>query len=442
MSFAARLRQFVVVSGFETFGVAVAGVTGLLIVNVLPKEHYAIYTVLVACMQLMSGIADLSLGHSILPVVGERAHDKRWVVGVCTQIFYRRWMLMGLSVAIVVPYWAYTSAQHGWHGPGYLLAGLLVLAAVLLTLRDTFMHRVLLILQHIGTLNRNSFVVNSARLLLVGAVLLVPIGSYTVAGLFAALVTALFVSLQLNRLAFGRHGIPRSRLDPQERRDVDRQTLRIVVPLLPSAVFYHVQGVITILIVSLFGTASMMAEVGAFGRLAMVLTIVDRVTDIVLFPAIARAAAGPRLVARLLLAHAAYMLVMLALFATSLWLPDYWMLLLGAQYKSMQPLIWMVFLTSIFANAAGFAFRTLAARGATARQSLGIPLLIATQLAYAAIFGVSDLKAVLGFNLATMLVQCLYQYTLLALRLPGWRKDAVVSGAPTETADHAGDARR
>jgi len=425
MSFAARLRQFVLVSGFETFGVVVAGVTGLLIVNVLPKEHYAVYTVLVACMQLMSGIADLSLGHAILPVVGQRSQDKRWVVGVCTQIFYRRWLLMGLSVAIVVPYWIHTAAQHGWQGPGYVAAALLVLVAVLLSLRDSFMHVVLRVLQHVGTLNRNNFVVNSGRFLLVGGVLLLPIGSYTVAGLFAALATALFLSVQLNRWSFARHGIPTLKLEATERREVDRRTLKIVVPLVPSAVFYHVQGVITIMIVSLFGTASMMAEVGAFGRLAVVLTVVDRVTDILLFPAIARAVNGRRLVSRLLMAHGAYMLVMLALFGSSLLFPDYWMLLLGAKYKDMQPLIWMVFLTSILANAAAFAFRTLAARGATARQSLGIPLLIATQVAYVAIFGVADLKAVLGFNLASSLIQCLYQYALLGARLPGWRQESV-----------------
>lgn len=422
MRFASRLRQFVLVSGFETFGVVVAGITGLLIVNVLPKDEYAIYTVLIACMQLMSGIADLSLGHSILPVVGQRAKDKRWVVGVCTQIFYRRWMLMALSAAVVVPYWYYTSVQHDWLGIGYAVASAWVLAAVLLTLRDNFMHTILLILQHISTLNRNNFIANLARFLLVGGVLLLPIGAYTVAGLFAATAMALVVSLALNRRAFAKHDIPKIRLEPQERRDVDRQALRIVLPLLPSAVFYHVQGVITILIVSLFGTATLMAEVGAFGRLATVLTIVDRVTGILLFPAIARAVAGKRFVSNLLLAHAGYMLVMLALFASSVLFPDYWMLLLGAKYKDMQPLLWMVFLAFIFANAAAFAFRTLVARGATARQSLGIPLIIGTQLAFAAAFGVDDLQKVLGFNLASTLVHCLYQYGLLVARLPEWRR--------------------
>ena len=63
--------------------------------------------------------------------------------------------------------------------------------------------------------------------------------------------------------------------------------IRIAKPLVLPAIFYQLQGVITVFLVSLFGTSSMVAEVGAFGRLAMALVVVDRVTHILLFPAIA-----------------------------------------------------------------------------------------------------------------------------------------------------------
>ena len=42
---------------------------------------------------------------------------------------------------------------------------------------------------------------------------------------------------------------------------------------------------------------------------------------------------------------------------TSICLPQYWILLLGEKYRSMEPLVWMVFLASILQNASGFAFR-------------------------------------------------------------------------------------
>src|SRR4030095_382240 len=122
-------------------------------------------------------------------------------------------------------------------------------------------------------------------------------------------------------------------------------------PLVLPGVFYQVQGVITVFLVSLFGTASMLAEVGAFGRLAMVLIVVDGVTNVLLFPAIARAPMGPRLGAIVAQAHVAYFAMSAAVLLTAFFFPQYWILLLGKQYASMTPLVWMVFMASIVMNA-------------------------------------------------------------------------------------------
>jgi len=160
----------------------------------------------------------------------------------------------------------------------------------------------------------------------------------------------------------------------------------------------------------------MVAEVGAFGRLAMVLIVVDRVTNVLLFPVFARAPDGERLRKMLLQGHLVYLFMMALVLLTSIYLPQYWILLLGEKYRSMEPLVWMVFLASILQNASGFAFRTMTVRGATAGQTYSIPVTLATQVAYLATFGVSDLRSVLGFAIATSVANFVYQYALLILR--------------------------
>ena len=97
------------------------------------------------------------------------------------------------------------------------------------------------------------------------------------------------------------------------------QVIRIAKPLVLPAIFYQLQGVVTVFLVSLFGTSNMMAEVGAFGRLAMALMVVDRVTSVLLFPAIARAPnPGARLREIMWRAHLVY-LGMMALVLLSAW---------------------------------------------------------------------------------------------------------------------------
>ncbi len=410
------------VGSVETFGVAVGGIAGLLIVNVLPKEQYAIYTFLVACMTLVLGVTDFGLAHCCMPIVGQRNREVHWVVGVCRQVFRKRWLLLGLGLALVGPYWFYTARQHGWSGGGFYLSSALILFVVLLALREYYASTLLVVLGHIATLNRVALASHSMRLVLVSTVLLLlPITAWSMAGVVAATAAASLVTVTLYRKALKKHAVASTELDPADAKHVDAEVLRIAKPLVLPAIFYQIQGVVTVFLVSLFGTSSMLAEIGAFGRLAMVLLVVDRVSAVLLFPAIARAPAGPRLRKIVVLAHMGYLLIMALVLLSSVVFPHYWIVLLGEQYRSMEPLVWMVFLTSILGNASGFAFSTLAGRGVTVGQGYGIPLTLATQVAYLWIVGVSDLRSVLGFGVATSLAGFLYQYAILVYRWRDWR---------------------
>jgi O-antigen/teichoic acid export membrane protein len=419
-----RLRQVVMVGGIESFGVILSGIAGLLIVNVLPKDQYAAYTFLVACTTLMMGITDLGVAHCCMPVVGQRNRDVPWVVAVCHHVFHKRWLLLSLGLVIIVPYWYFTSREHRWTGSGYWLASAVAMGGVLVTLREHNANTVLLILGKISTLNRVAFSTHAVRIAFVGFVLLLPMSLYSTAGLIAATVAASIVSLMLYMRAFRDQHIGDHRLDADTGRRVDGEIIRIAKPLILPAIFYQVQGVVTVFIVSLFGTANMVAEVGAFGRLAMALVVVDRVANILLFPAIARAQTGPRFVRVLAQVHGLYLLAMACTFMTSLLFPQYWILLLGEQYRSMTPLVWMMFLSSLLGNASGFAFRTLTVRGATARQSFSIVATLITQVLYLWLIGISDLKSVLGFGLASSAANCVFQYALLLARWREWRTEA------------------
>jgi O-antigen/teichoic acid export membrane protein len=409
------------VGGIESFGVVLGGIAGLLIVNVLPKDQYAAYTFLAACTTLILGVTDFGLAHCCLPVVGQRSNEVHWVVGACQRVFSKRWMLLALAPLVIVPYWFYTSQQHGWTGAGYWIASAVMLGVVLVALREQNSSTVMLILGHISTLNRIAFFSHMARIACVSLVLLLPITAYSIAGLSVASAAASACALILYAAAFKTHGIPVSRLEPEDAKRVDAQIVKIATPLVLPAIFYQVQGVMTVFIVSLFGTANMIAEVGAFGRLSMVLVVVDRVTNVLIFPAIARAPAGPKLTTVVVKVHLAYMLAVGAVFLTAVFFPNYWILLLGQQYRSMAPYVWMVFLSSILMNASGFAFSTLTVRGATARQSYSILVTLSTQVLYIWLVGVGSLQAVLGFGLATAFANFAYQYGLLALRWREWR---------------------
>jgi O-antigen/teichoic acid export membrane protein len=414
MTLLSRLRQILMVGGIESLGVVLAGIAGLLIVNVLPKDQYAAYTFLVACMTLMLGITDTGLAHCCLPVVGQRAREVPWVAAACEQVFRKRWYLLFFGFFIVVPYWVYSTRQYGWSGPSYWLASALIVAVLLFTLREHYGNTVLMILSHVSTLNRNAMATQFVRIALVCGALVLPLGAYQLTGVVGATAASALVAMLLTRRALKAHQVPEARLPPDEAKAVDAQIYKIARPLVLPAVFYQFQGIITVFIVSLFGTADMLAEVGAFGRLSMILMVFDRVAAVLLFPAIARAAEGERLMAMVAKAHIAYLGMMAIVFLSAVWLPQYWILLLGSQYKDRESLVWMAFLATLLMNSAGFAFRTIAARGYTVRQTFIIPFVLLIQVACLWLFGAKSLPAVLGFNVATCLANFLYQYGMLA----------------------------
>ncbi len=411
-----RVRQILMVGGIESLGVVLSGIAGLLIVNVLAKDQYAAYTFLVACMTLMLGITDTGLAHCCLPVVGQRAREVPWVAAACEQVFRKRWWLLFAGFFIVVPYWFFSNAQYGWSGPAYWLASALIVAVLLFTLREHYGNTVLMILGHISTLNRNAMLSHGVRITLVCAALALPLGAYQLTGVVGATAAAALVAMLLSRRALTTHEVPDARLPPDEAQAVDKQIYKIAKPLVLPAVFYQFQGIITVFIVSLFGTADMLADVGAFGRLSMILMVFDRVAAVLLFPAIARAADGERLLTMVVRSHMLYLGLMTLVCLSAILLPQYWMLLLGSQYKDRESLVWMAFLATLLMNSAGFAFRTIAARGYTVRQTYIIPFVLLLQVVYLWVFGAKDLPAVLGFNVVTCLANFLYQYAMLA----GW----------------------
>jgi O-antigen/teichoic acid export membrane protein len=419
MNIKSRLRQILAVGSVESLGVIVGGIAGLLIVNVLPKDQYAQYTFLITCTTLMLGITDMGLSHCCLPVVGQRASEVPWVVAACNQVFRKRWWLLLLGSAITAPYWLTTALQHDWMMPSYWAASIFSVAVVLLTLPTAYGSTVLMILGHISAMNRVGFYSLGVRLLLVAGVLLLPITAYSLAGVIAATAVAGAISVMLYRRTFRNAGVVPSWLKGEEARRVDAEIYRIAKPVVLPAIFYQVQGSVTVFIVSLFGSAAMLAEVGALGRISMVLLVFDRVAAILLFPAIARAPDGDRLVALVAKAHLAYVGLMALIFVTALLWPQYWILLLGEHYKNQQSLLWMVFLATLLMNCAQFAFVTLSARGHTRRQTFVVPFVLSLQVLCLWTFGVADLRAILAFGIATSLGHFLYQYAMLGVWFAG-----------------------
>lgn len=434
-----RVRQLASVGGVESVGVLLIGVTGLLIVNWLPKEQYAEYTFLIACVTLILGATDLGLVHCVLPIVGERSTDERWVVGVTRRVFAKRIWLLGLGLALVVPYWFAVSQRHDWLGQSqYLLAAAVALCVVPLTLREHYTSTILIILRRISRLNRVNLAGYLVRAGCVLALVLLTTSSWSLVGVMGATAVGLLVSVGLHLRALRLERLDLVDLDGAEGKAVDQQLFHLAKPLIGPSVYYQVQGTITVLLIASFGASDSIADLGAVTRLALVMVVLDRVLNVLLFPAIARSEVGAELVSIVRRSTLTYAAGGVIVVLSALALPQYWVVILGSQYSGVESVVWFVVLTSFLQGGAGFLFRTLTARGATRGQSWSVPILIAVQVAYIVVVGVHDLRSVLGLALAASATAVVFQLAFTVRAVRTWRSvepSGVDSVAPVEAPD-------
>jgi hypothetical protein len=410
-----RLSVLSLTAGTESIGVGVSAIAGFLIVHQLSKHSYGEYSFIASCVNFLVGLSDIGLSHTYLPIVGERAAEVPWVVGVCRRVYRMRWRFFVPASLLVVAYWFHAMNQHQWWSADFLWASVLALLSVLATIREQVSRSILAILRQVGTLNKLSLLSSVARLLLTGLALWLFADGFNLWALMAAtLVATSLVLISVRRdaaiIAFSAAVLP-----PEEQRQVDARITSLLRPLMLPMFFAQVQGVITVFLVSLFAVTASIAEVGALTRPTLILAMIDRVAAVLLFPAIAREPSGPGLRRLLVRSYLIYFLILLGLLLSSLYLPGYWMLLIGEQYLPQEHLLWLAFLAAILMYAAGFAFTTLTSRGKTSNQFYLIPLVLVIQAGYVAIFGAATTERALVLAVVTGVTFFVFQFSLLGL---------------------------
>lgn len=409
----ATIDRIVAVLSVEVLSTLAMGLTGLLIVNQLPKEQYAMYTFLVAASVLLVGITDLGLVYCAMPIVGRRTDDRAWVVAACRRIYQKRWILFALGAPGVSVYAIVTMLRHDWTHWWFLLALGVTAVSAWVQLSLQFTGEVLAITQSIRVLNRASVRLTLSRAALVVVAMLPFWGDLRLALLFVAVVIASALALATHRRHIRGFG-PAAVLEPAQRRAIDRRIVEIVRPLVLPGVYYQLQGFVTVLLATLTGAAAVVADVGALGRLVMLLLIVDRVAGTLLMPRLARAESRGQFDRLTLVGIAVYGGLAVLATGSALLLPQLWVLVLGGQYASTQGVVWIAVLTGTLTFLSGFLFRALMTQGFSQGQTLSIVVAIGSQLAVLLTVGLESTASVLAVGLANAIGQTVFQLVQLA----------------------------
>src|SRR5579863_7733479 len=201
-----------------------------------------------------------------------------------------------------------------------------------------------------------------------------------------------------------------------------RQVLRYLLPSLPSALYFSIQGPLTVWLAATFGAARNIAEVGALGRLGLIVGMCSGLTGVVLLPRLARIV-DERLYWRRYLQYGGLLLAFaLALLAVALVMPGTLLLILGRQYSGLHRELVLVIAGAGLTLLGGYVIGVNFARSWNRWEALALLLLIVAQAGFVAALPLATTEGVLRFNLLSAATGLGLQLAITAVgvRRPRW----------------------
>jgi hypothetical protein len=167
----------------------------------------------------------------------------------------------------------------------------------------------------------------------------------------------------------------------------------------PHSIYYCLQGQITVWLISIFGNAESVANVGALGRLAVAFALLSSITAEVVLPAFARIQSVRHLRRRYLQIVAGYLAVSVLSVAAVAAFPRQILSVLGHQYGGLYAEGVLMAACAVVSTTAGLLWAVNSARAWIVPPAFLIPCTIAVQVATIGFLDLSTVKGVLLFTM-------------------------------------------
>ncbi|HEU5146605.1 MAG TPA: polysaccharide biosynthesis protein, partial [Chryseosolibacter sp.] len=267
---------------------AVGFVGGILVIRLLPTNEYALYILANTMVGTMTVLADGGISTGVIAKGGEVWRDREKLGRVVSTglDLGRKFGLASLFVAIPAMLLLLSTHHASWQTSALIVA--VTIPSFFTALSGSLLQVAPKLQQDIIPLQKNQVTFNLLRLFLLALTLVfLPFGFIA---MLVSSVSQLFANIGLRRISI-------SYADWKQRADaaIRKQIMSFVKRMLPGSIYYCLSGQITIWLISIFGSTSAVAQIGALGRLAMVLNFFTILLNMLVVPRFARLVARRKL---------------------------------------------------------------------------------------------------------------------------------------------------
>jgi O-antigen/teichoic acid export membrane protein len=366
-------------------------VSGILMIRYLDQREYAYFTIANTMQGTLNVLADIGISIGLVSIGGRVWQDRhRFGQLINTALGLRR--RLGLFAALaVVPILYFMLVKNGASVSYTALLIVVVLLGLAVQLSIGVLSVAPRLRSDIGRIQTIDLTGAVARLIALVALMYLFLN-----GAVALAIGSATLLLQYWMLRSYVNGV----IDPDAPENAeDRVAMKgFIRSQAANAIFFCLQGQITIFLISLFGrNVGSIAEVGALSRLAMIFAVLSHLLANVFAPAFARCQTLPKLrwqYAAIVGAVACFSLVIIG--AAALF-PRQFLFVLGNKYTHLEREL-LLMVTSAIAST---LWSLNSAKAWIAGSWLYIPLTLGTQLALIPSTNFSSVSGVLTFNLVS-----------------------------------------
>jgi len=386
--------------------------SGILLVRTLEQREYAYFTIANTMQGTINLLADIGISVGLVSIGGRVWQDRhRFGQLISTALSVRR-KLGAVAIIIVTPVLYFLLVKNGASFFYTAVLIVVVLAGLLIQLSLGVLDVVPRLRSDIARIQSIDLTGAIARLL----VLVTLMYFFLNAGVAVAVATA---TLLLQYAMLRKYVAGVIDLDAPENAEDRAAMFGFIRKLAANAVFYCLQGQITVFLISFFARrTSSVAEVGALGRLAMIFAVLSNLLTNVFVPAFARCQSARKLrwlYAAIIGSVSAFSLLVLC--GAEIF-PDQFLFVLGSKYAHLHRELLLMVGGAVLSALTGTFWALNASKAWVAGSWLYIPLTLAAQIALIPYTDFSSVMGVLTFNLISAIPNLLLN---IALSYRGFR---------------------
>ncbi len=351
--------------------------TGIMVIRFLSVDQYAFYTLASTVLGTMGILANGGVAAGVLVQGGKVWQDPQRLGSVIACGIQLRRKFAFFSFAVSGPILVWLLLRNGASWWIALGVGFAVLPAFVATLSSRILDVPLRLHQQIWPLQRIGIGANVLRL--VGVLSVLWVWPVAIAVLLVNGLAEIFANLRLRKAA-----APYALLNAPPSPEARVHIVAMVRRILPNAIYFSLSSQFSIFLVSFFGSAVAIAQIGALSRIGMALALVQAVVMTLLVPRFTKLPEhSPSVVLRFVQVQGLLWFLSGAVLAAIYLFPTPILWLLGPAYEGLERELLLMATGSLIALAVFTTERLSESRGWVVTPYYFVPAALTLQIAAA-----------------------------------------------------------